>query len=306
MELLWQNGQVVVQSQNHRQFRKPPPPTTNTGDRVIPERGIRSSDAEHYNINQHLFMQEDEMASWLFDSMNEDPPFSRHDFSAGTLFHPPTVTGDQKYGGVVQSNGRESEPLQQPRPAAAPRPPIPPSKKPEQATCRKQNFGHFSTRSNAGSEPGASSSSMIAAAQESTVVDSCDTPFMAAKTYVASTLSETARSTAETGFVSMSSAGKAETSAGGRETTTVDMTVTSSLGGSSESAEPVQKEAVLDRKRKGREPDESEFQSEVSKKAFSYRYAVFFFRFFCLGYRAQGSDVDLCEKSTYIKFSVDL
>jgi len=260
MELLWQNGQVVMQSQNHRQFRKPSAPaTTTTASRVISDhREIRSTDADNY-MNQHLFMQEDEMASWLFDSMNEveDPPFNRHDFSSETLFH---SSAGQKHGGggggVIQAQAtvRESEFVRQSRPAAvaASRPPIHPARKPEMVVNRTQNFAHFTNtnQSNARSEPGASSSSMIAAGRESTVVDSCDTPVLAAKT----------------GCVSVSTIGKAATtSVGGRETTTLDMTVTSSPGCSSGSAEPVHREPELDRKRKGREPEESEFQSEVSR-----------------------------------------
>ncbi|KEH42414.1 putative transcription factor bHLH family [Medicago truncatula] len=266
MELLWQNGQVVMQSQNHRQFRKPlAPATTTTASRVIPEhREIRSTDADNY-MNQHLFMQEDEMASWLFDSMNEveDPPFNRHDFSSETIFHSSAGSAGQKHGGGViqaQATVRESEFVRQSRPAvvAASRPPIHPARKPEMVVNRTHNFTHFTNtnQSNTRSEPGASSSSMIAAGRESTVVDSCDTPIMTAKTYAASRLSETVRSaTAETGCVSVSTTGKAAT-------TTLDMTVTSSPGCSSGSAEPVHREPELDRKRKGREPEESEFQSE--------------------------------------------
>lgn len=112
---------------------------------------------------------------------------------------------------------------------------------------------------------------MIAAGRESTVVDSCDTPIMTAKTYAASRLSETVRSaTAETGCVSVSTTGKAAT-------TTLDMTVTSSPGCSSGSAEPVHREPELDRKRKGREPEESEFQSEVSRMLLRCYYAAFLF-----------------------------
>jgi hypothetical protein len=270
MELLWQNGQVVMQSQNHRQFRKPSSPspaaTNNTGNRVIPDHKVnRSSDAENYNINQHLFMQEDEMASWLFDSMNEDPPFNRQDFSTETLFHP--SAGEKKGGAVIQATVREPEFQRQTRPAsvAASRPPIHPVRKPEQAVNRKHNFAHFTNHGNVRNEQGGSSSSMIAAGRESTVVDSCETPIVTAKTYAASRLSETIRSTAETGFVSVSTGGKAATSNGGREsTTTMDMTVTSSPDCSSGSGEPAQRKPELDRKRKGREPEESEFQSEVS------------------------------------------
>ena len=43
----WQNGQVVMQSQNQRPFRKPPqPPEANGGDGAISAREIRSSEAE--------------------------------------------------------------------------------------------------------------------------------------------------------------------------------------------------------------------------------------------------------------------
>ncbi|KAJ1416848.1 hypothetical protein SESBI_17003 [Sesbania bispinosa] len=74
MELLWQNGQVVMQSQNQRPLRKPPPPAINTGDGMIPAREIPSSEAPENYSNQHLFMQEDEMASWLHDSIHEILP----------------------------------------------------------------------------------------------------------------------------------------------------------------------------------------------------------------------------------------
>jgi len=290
MELLWQNGQVVMQSQNHRQFRKPPAPaTTTTASRVIPDhREIRSTDADNY-MNQHLFMQEDEMASWLFDSMNEveDPPFNRHDFSSETLFHSSAGSAGQKHGsgggGVIQAQAtvRESEFVRQSRPAvvAASRPPIHPARKPEMVVNRTQNFAHFTNTNqrNARSEPGASSSSMIAAGRESTVVDSCDTPVMTAKTYAASRLSETIRSaTAETGCVSVSTTGKAAT--------TLDMTVTSSPGCSSGSAEPVHREPELDRKRKGREPAESEFLSEVSRMLLRRFFLLFLF--WCLMFMA--------------------
>lgn len=282
-----------MQSQNHRQFRKPPAPaTTTTASRVIPEhREIRSTDADNY-MNQHLFMQEDEMASWLFDSMNEveDPPFNRHDFSSETIFHSSDGSAGQKHGGggggVIQAQAtvRESEFVRQSRPAvvAASRPPIHPARKPDMVMNRTQkpemvvnrthNFTHFTNtnQSNTRSELGASSSSMIAAGRESTVVDSCDTPIMTAKTYAASRLSETVRSaTAETGCVSVSTTGKAAT--------TLDMTVTSSPGCSSGSAEPVHREPELDRKRKGREPEESEFQSEVSRMLLRCYYAAFLF-----------------------------
>ncbi|GAU47103.1 hypothetical protein TSUD_403360 [Trifolium subterraneum] len=267
MELIWQNGQVVMQSQNHRQFRKSPSPATNNtgGNRVIPDhKVIRSSDAENYNINQNLFMQEDEMASWLFDSMNDDPPFNRQDFSTETLFHP--SAGEKNGGAVIQAAVPEPEFHQQMRPAlaAASRPPIHPVRKPEQDVNRRHNFSYFTNHGNVRKEPGASSISIIAAGRESTVVDSCDTPILTAKTYAASRLSETIRSTAETGFVSVSTCGKAASWNDKRETTTTIDTTVMSLPDccSSGSGKPDQRKSDLDKKRKHPEQEDSEFHSE--------------------------------------------
>ena len=56
MESLWQNGQVVMQSQNQRSIRRSPP-----------------SELEQENENNHhLFMQEDETATWLHYPLDED------------------------------------------------------------------------------------------------------------------------------------------------------------------------------------------------------------------------------------------
>ncbi|KAK7345688.1 hypothetical protein VNO77_16298 [Canavalia gladiata] len=248
MELLWQNGQVVMQSQNQRPFRKPAVTNTNAGDGDITEREIRSSQAQDYS-NQHL-MQEDEMASWLHYPIHEDsPPFDHHDFCADTLYRPENVSGNQNHNSeAVQASVRTTE-LRHPPRTAAPRPPMRPARKTEQAANRIQNFAHFSKHSNARAEPGPSSSSKAAAAQP-TVVESCETPVERAEQ------TDTFRRSVNAGV------GRAPASSGGRETATYDVTVTSSPGGSSGSAEPVQREPVMDRKRKGREPEGSEFQSE--------------------------------------------
>ncbi|XP_027363897.1 transcription factor PIF1-like [Abrus precatorius] len=242
MELLWHNGQVVMQSQNQRPFRKPPPPDTKAGDGAIPAKEIRSSEAQNYS-NQHLFMQEDEMASWLHYPINEDPsPFDHHDFCADILYPPQNVAGSQNHN----SAAIRTEELRHPPPPVAPRPPILPARRPEQAANRIQNFAYFSKHSNARAEPRPSSSSKAAAAQPK-VVESSDTTVATA-------------GHAETGCAAAGKAAAA--SSGGRETGTCDLTLTSSPGGSSGSAEPVQRETVVDRKRKGREQEESEFQSE--------------------------------------------
>ena len=56
MEPLWQNRQVVTQSQNQRSIRGSPP---------------SELEQENENNNQ-LFMQEDEMAAWLHYPLDED------------------------------------------------------------------------------------------------------------------------------------------------------------------------------------------------------------------------------------------
>ncbi|CAK8571679.1 unnamed protein product [Lathyrus sativus] len=274
MELLWQNGSVVMHNQSHRQSKKPPSPVTNTGNQVIPDhREIRSSDAENFNINQHLFMQEDEMASWLFDSINEDPPI----INTETLFHPST-------GVIPGSSLLQSEQLlPQPIPSAS-RPPIHPARKEDQVLNRKHNnFTYFANHSNASIEPSISSSSMIPARQETTMVDSCDTPIITEMTNTASKLSETIKSTAYTECVSVSTAGKAAaytgcgtisqvgkaataTTKGVKETSKLDITMTSSHDCSSGSVDPIQRKLELERKRKGRVSDKSELQRQEGKK----------------------------------------
>ncbi|XP_019461817.1 PREDICTED: transcription factor PIF1-like isoform X1 [Lupinus angustifolius] len=250
MELLWQNGQVVMQRQNQRQIRKltPAAAAESTGD-VIAEgsssaREIRSSDGEENFHSQNLFMQEDEMASWLHYSIHdEDPaPLDHHNFCTGILYASPNQNG------AVDTVVNMAE-IQQPPVTVASRPPIPPP--------RIQNFSHFSKHNMTRVEPALISKA--ADARESTVVDSCDT------VAAGSRMSENVRSSAEhaeTGRGSMIAAGKAPATSGGGETGTCDMTVTSSQGGSSGSAEPGQREPALDRKRKGRELEESDFQSE--------------------------------------------
>ncbi|KAK7396470.1 hypothetical protein VNO78_17504 [Psophocarpus tetragonolobus] len=168
MELLWQNGKVVMQSQNHRSLRKPPlteiPPLLD-------------------NFNNHLFM-----------------PFD-HTFPLDFLYSPPSAP-------------------------ATPRPPIPPS---------QPNFASFSSHNTR-----AADLSVMTAARDSTVVDSCHTP-------------------AE-GFVGAPA--PSTTGAGGRTTMMCDLTMTSSPEASSNSDEPVHVAPPDDRKRKGREAHEWECQSE--------------------------------------------
>ncbi|XP_024975152.1 transcription factor PIF1-like isoform X1 [Cynara cardunculus var. scolymus] len=68
MELLWQNGQVVMQSQNQRSVGNKKPEIRTS----MANREIRSSVVEEETGPSDLFMQEDEMSSWLHYPMDEN------------------------------------------------------------------------------------------------------------------------------------------------------------------------------------------------------------------------------------------
>nr|GMD73117.1 transcription factor PIF1-like [Ipomoea batatas] len=109
MELLWQNGQVVVHTQNHQRSVKRS--HGDDGDAAIPvpaARKVGSAEEEMMTTSHQpqLFMQEDEMASWLHYPL-VDSPLERY------------LSADLLYSAAVAP----------PRPSAppAPLPPIPPS-----------------------------------------------------------------------------------------------------------------------------------------------------------------------------------
>ncbi|OIW11238.1 hypothetical protein TanjilG_28329 [Lupinus angustifolius] len=245
MELLWQNGEVVMQSQSHRPMRKPPPlPPSRISGGAIPAGTSIRPEAVNYNNTQNLFMQEDGITSWLHYPM-DDPPLDQT-FCTDLLYAPPPTVNannhkdDNNNSIAMQKFGRNSQltELRKCQKSVASRPPIPPPRRTEQAA--PANTSNFS-KHNAITEPGPSSSSRNIA-RESTMVDSCDTPFLAAEAAV-SRFSE--QTEGDGGRKSMSAA------------------TTSSPGGSSSSGEIDRKLTAEDRKRKGRvEAVEWESQSE--------------------------------------------
>ncbi|KAL0435514.1 UNVERIFIED_CONTAM: Transcription factor PIF1 [Sesamum radiatum] len=252
MELQWQDGQVVVQ----RPLKKAPVVGGGgSGDAVIPaeqvvEREIRSGGNEEQQ--QHVFMQEDEMVSWLQYPL-EDSSYERDLYT--DLFcsapPPPTPIATVAPPRVVSEI----------RPPPAPsRPPIPPpTQKPESST-QVQNFVHFSRllRNEPISKPSATTS---------TVVDSNESPMLAPGSGVSHTVEDDR---------SMQVNRESVTAAAGGELAALpcEVTVTSSPDGSgasfSASAEPHRHQrpepasAAEDRKRKAGEADDNEGQSEVS------------------------------------------
>lgn len=217
VELLWQNGQVVMQCQNQRSQKRSPPLRFSEEISTVPPGRPDSSHVDEIGSSataatSQLFMQEDEMSSWLHYPLED--AFDR-DFCADLLYTPA---------------GRAEE-----KPPAAPlRPPIHPARRAEAEAVAEaespkfMNFTHFSRGKGKGESQPLDSER---AGRESTVVDSSETP--AVGTPLAAPLR---------GQRVFSTCG----GSGDGEVGTCDATMTSSS----------------DRKRKARQADESECQSE--------------------------------------------
>ncbi|KAK6164319.1 hypothetical protein DH2020_001183 [Rehmannia glutinosa] len=239
MELLWQNGQVVVRKSSQN---KPPfvYGGRSGGDAVIPAvvREIRASGAEE--PEQHLFMEEDEMASWL--QYPDDSSF-----------------GHDLYEDLFCSSPPPEAPVTTtvapPRAVAEIRPP--PSQNPE-IFPRLQNFTHFSRLSSKPRiEPVAKPS--VTASKESTAAEPNVNPTVRLQSRFSHTVADRrAQVNTESGTVAA---------------VRCELTLTSSPGASDSnfSASAVQRPpkqkaetsaAAEDRKRKGREADDDECQSE--------------------------------------------
>ncbi|XP_021275188.1 transcription factor PIF1-like isoform X2 [Herrania umbratica] len=289
MELLWQNGQVVVQSQNQRSFKKSPPFKFHDADQSAPKE-IRSSSSHHQHhqqqqqqsITDHLFMQEDEMASWLHYPLN-DANFD-HDFCADLLYPSssaaaatPCITSTATaapppLGRVSQVSASASASAA--AAASAPRPAIPPARRNGSEPTRTKNFVHFSRHKTATVEQSGPSNSK-SVVRESTVVDSSDTPAMAPESRASQAVPSNTEAAsggnnnnacATVSAAAVASRQSAGVSVGATKDNlaTCEVTVTSSPGGSSASAEQATQKAAPaeDRKRKGIEPDDAECHSE--------------------------------------------
>ncbi|CAI9288392.1 unnamed protein product [Lactuca saligna] len=249
MELLWQNGQVVMQSRNQRSVgnKKPEirPP--------VGSRDIRSSVVEEGTGPSDLFMQEDEMASWLHYPVDDNT-------LEGYLY-----SNDLLYPTPPSSTPVTTTPCSLPPPPPPPpsimipssRPPVAPIRRVELESGQPKypNFLHFS-RPNKLRTP------------ESGPSSSNETPAVAAPESRAWRVSDklTPVSSANIGH---SAAG---TSSAGREIETCERSVTSSPGsggsGASGSVEPSSQKPpppTTDdhRKRKGRDTYDTECHDEI-------------------------------------------
>ncbi|XP_070024542.1 transcription factor PIF1-like isoform X1 [Nicotiana sylvestris] len=255
MELIWQNGQIIGQSQNQRSqtvVASAPP----------------------------IFIQEDEMATWLQYPL-DDSSFGR-DLYADFLYTTPSssvVTVAVPPPGEIDTTTTE----------------IRSNQPPPQLRCtegefshRLQNFGHFSRLPKAKSQNYTSSSGNTA--RVSTIVDSNETP-VAEFSRVSDKVAPVSPGNDEGKATTDTTTTAAETTSG-RETSTTacEFTGTSSASGSRGSVsaraeppplQPPQEPALMpaeDRKRKGRErgtedneehSEDAEFESADAKNTSS-------------------------------------
>ncbi|MBA0548909.1 hypothetical protein Golob_019972, partial [Gossypium lobatum] len=247
---------------------------------------IWSSSSHHHHQQQqqqqqsltdhHLFMQEDEMASWLHYPLS-DASFD-HDFCADLLYPSsaaPCLTSTTATTSAPPPLGKVTQ-VSASAVASASRPPIPPSRRNELESTRIQNFVHFSRHKAVRVEQFKQSNSK-SVVRELTVVDSSDTPAMAPESGASQAMPcNTEAASGENDNVNcanMSVAAGANTQSAGvsgsackDNLAAYEVTVTSSPGGSGASAEPTAQKAAAaeDRKRKGRELEDTEYHSEVS------------------------------------------
>ncbi|KAK8541568.1 hypothetical protein V6N13_137825 [Hibiscus sabdariffa] len=256
MELFWENGQVVMQSQKNQ----PSPTFKFHGAAQSASREIRpSSLSQQQSVTDHLFMQEDEMATWLHY------PLNNQDFSAD-LLHPSAAASVPPLRRVNQ--------VPAPATASASRPLMPPPRSNELESARIQNFVHFSRQRTARTEQ-SQPSNLKSVVKEPTVLDSRHTPTMAPESgdpqaMPSNTETESGGNNNDAS-ANMGAAPVANTRSAGVSTgankdnlATCEVKVTSPPDGHSARDEPTAQKAAPaeDRKRKRIEPDEAEFQSE--------------------------------------------
>ncbi|XP_042511497.1 transcription factor PIF1-like [Macadamia integrifolia] len=236
VELVWQNGQVVMQSQSHAQRS---PKKYSQRETILDVRSCVPAAEE--DSSRHLYMQEDEMVSWMQYPYPLDDSFDR-DFCADLLYTSPTR--NFSHSSRVTQIPEENKP---PPPPAAPRPPppIPLAREAEHSPRNK-------------SRP----SVLDKVAREMTVMDSNETPAVGSGS--GSRVSIGVRSSAPVSsgnFECVSMAGDVATTDVVRELN-YETTVTSSSAVSGGSAEQLVKPPTVDRKRKGREVEDTECHSE--------------------------------------------
>ena len=260
-----------MQNQNQKSRTKSPPSTT--ADQIT------SGDNQPLQQDEppQLFMQEDEMISWLHYPLVDDSTLE-NSFCNELLYHSDPQSIDQNDGVSSQirtSHGVEFQPLTTTATSTmAARPPIPPMRRTEPET-EVNNFGLFSRFTPTVESPPSNSKSIV---RESPVVGSTssNTTVLTLES-TASELQRTATADASIGDLAcavMSGGGVAATSTGN------GVGLMKMIGGETESIQRTM--SLEDRKRKGKEMDDSDYQcySPVSLPTNSVNLALFNFFFF--------------------------
>ncbi|KGN58326.1 transcription factor PIF1 [Cucumis sativus] len=247
MELLCQNGQVVMQSPNQKSRMKSPQSTT---AEQITNRDTRPMSQQE---EPQLFMQEDEMISWLHYPLVDDSTLE-NSFRDELLYpsNPQSIEQNAVVSAQVRTtDGMEFRPLTAMTTTATStmvaRPPIPPMRRTEPET-KVNSFGRFSGHARRIESAPSNSKNMV---RESTVVGSTSSNTMV---LTPETRSSEVQRTAITDIPSCGlacSGGVAAPSTGnGGELMKMIVSET----------EPVQRTTSLeDRKRKGKETDDSDY-----------------------------------------------
>lgn len=240
MELLWQNGQVVAQNQRlHNNNTKKPSSSSSSPTKLLQPPIPPSMDNHHQqqqpSTDQNLFIQEDEMTSWLHYPLRDDDFCSDLLFSAAPT--PPCATSH-----VV----------------TAVRPPVPVPSSSNESRPPVRNFMNFS-RLRGDFSNGRGESGPKTIVRESTQVSPSATPSSAA----ASESGLTRRTDGTDSSAELNRKGKAVA----MTAPAIEITGTSSSAVSKSEIEP-EKTNVDDKKRKEREAttEEAECRSEVSQK----------------------------------------
>ncbi|KAM7270878.1 hypothetical protein ACFE04_030092 [Oxalis oulophora] len=270
MELVWHNGQLAMHNQNqHRSLKNRTALSINNNNNKIDDAVLptdqqqtnqqQQQQQQQHNNNNQLFMQEDEMSSWLHYPLNDCNLIDSSDFCSDLLYNNnPTPC-------VTTATATATDPLllrppqfSKPPNIPLPPPPQPPPPPPSSEKSAIQNFAYFARHKSAARpelELARPSSSKNVLVKESTTV-------------VGSSLTPSVNINMSCGGARAVTAGTSSNNNGGRDV--VDVTVTSSPGCSSASAEPNLKQSVQtagNRKRKGRDTgggggDDAECQSE--------------------------------------------
>ncbi|MCL7049712.1 hypothetical protein MKW94_017263 [Papaver nudicaule] len=292
VELLWENGQLVNQSHKSlkkkthhskypyqqpedeydsgaasisgsREFQHMGPPS-----RLMEEAGEAATGSNHHQ--NHLFMEEDEMASWLHyplspddnsafrpqfgaanDNSNDNHAYSTQfgcDYTPPQPQAPPQPQPQPSVNGITQilddhhSEYKFSAATPPLAPHGPPMPPPPPTS--SSSSAKLHGFGHFSRPKVLRSDESQPTTSDKMGKGLAVLDNSCQTPPM-----WTSKSSDTVVPDKDEAVVASE-----------------QMTArTSSSAGSGAGTEPSTKLPTEDRKRKAREPDEHEYQSEDDK-----------------------------------------